>query len=250
MPITYAIGDIHGRSDLLDALLEAIRVDAAKRGARMRIVFLGDVIDRGPHSRQAMDRVIETLETLPGSALILGNHEEFLLRFLDDAVHRETVARHWFANGGLATIASYGFSERDSIDAIAEGLCAEFPSHIAALRAADWSIETDSHVFVHGGIDTALPLDRQDPVTTRWIRHEFLEFRGPLEKIVVHGHTPTDSFLPEVHGNRIAVDTGAFGSGHLTCAVLANGAPPRFLATDDSGRRIATGEVRPLDFRK
>ena len=67
---------------------------------------------------------------------------------------------------------------------------------------------------------------------------------------VVHAHTPTDSFLPEVHGNRIAVDTGAFGSGHLTCAVLASDAPPRFLATDDSGRRIATGEVRPLDFRK
>jgi serine/threonine protein phosphatase 1 len=244
----YAIGDIHGRRDLLDALLDAIEKDADAQGRAPVIVFLGDIIDRGPESRQALDRVIATLQKHPGSRMILGNHEEFMLRFVDDAEERERVARMWFANGGLATVASYGFGRRDRVDTIARRLSEDFAPHIAALRTADWMVETDRYCFVHGGIDPVLPLDDQDPTTTRWIRHEFLDHSGPFEKIVVHGHTPTESSLPEIHENRIATDTGAVFSGHLTCAVLdeAGHAAPRFLATDDHGTEIDVGEIRPL----
>ncbi|MFZ2102971.1 MAG: metallophosphoesterase family protein [Oricola sp.] len=249
MPVLYAIGDVHGRRDLLEALLAAIGDDARSRSEEVRIVFLGDVIDRGPESRQALELVIETLRQSPGSRLILGNHEEFLLRFLDPAEDRERVAVRWLQNGGLATLASYGFGHGEHIDTIATSFAREFPAHVEALRNAEWRVETERYFLVHGGVDPALPLAEQDPETTRWIRHDFLDFGSPLERIVVHGHTPTDSALPEVHSNRIAVDTGAVFSGHLTCAVLDDGgAPPRFLATDDHGATIEVRDVRPLAY--
>jgi len=247
MPLTYAIGDVHGRRDLLEALLSAIRTDAAGRDAR--IIFLGDLIDRGPESRQCLDLAIAVLEEFPGSRLILGNHEEFLLEFIESPESRETVASRWLANGGLTTLRSYSLSDRLRIDTLAERFARDYPAHVEALRQADWMAETDTHVFVHGGIDPALPLGEQDPKTTRWIRSKFLDHPGPLPKIVVHGHTVTESFLPELHNNRIAIDTGAVRSGHLTCAIFHGDAPPRFLATDDHGRTIEVTEVRPLDCR-
>ncbi|SOE08444.1 serine/threonine protein phosphatase 1 [Hoeflea halophila] len=249
MSLTYAIGDVHGRRDLLECLLAAIRADMGGRDGR--IVFLGDIIDRGPESRQAMDLVIETLGEVDGSRLILGNHEEFMLAFLDAPTRedREAAARRWLPNGGTETLRSYGFADDDPLDRTASGLRARFPAHITALRDADWMLETTTHAFVHAGVDPDLPLARQDPETTRWIRERFLSFRGPLEKIVVHGHTMTASSLPELHRNRIALDTGAVRSGHLTCIVLDGDAPPRFLATDDHGPAVEVGEIRPLDCR-
>ncbi|QKV17690.1 metallophosphoesterase [Oricola thermophila] len=248
MSLLYAIGDIHGRRDLLEPLLAAIDADAAARGTAMRIVFLGDVIDRGPESRQALDLVLETVRARPGSALVLGNHEEFMLRFLGDPADRARIARHWFANGGLTTLASYGFDAQDRIDTIAARFLRDFPGHVEALMQAEWMVAAGRYCLVHGGIDPALPLSAQDPGTTRWIRDEFLEHREPLEKIVVHGHTPTETLLPEIHPNRIAIDTGAFHSGHLTCAALDidGNAPPRFLATDDRGAAVEVSEIDPL----
>lgn len=249
MSLTCAIGDVHGRRDLLEALLAAIDKDSDGRDAR--IVFLGDIIDRGPESRQCLDMVIDTLKAYPGSRLILGNHEEFLLTFLDAATpeDRQAAARRWLPNGGTETLRSYGFAASEPFDDIADRLAADFPAHITALRHAGWMVETGGYVMVHGGIDPDLPLAAQDPVTTRWIRDRFLRFPGPMPKIVVHGHTMTESSLPELHANRIALDTGAIHSGHLTCAVFDGDAPPRFLATDDHGPAIEVGEIRPLDFR-
>ena len=247
--VIYAIGDVHGRRDLLERLLLAIEDDAARHGARWRIVFLGDIIDRGPESRQAIDLVIRTLHGVPGSQLILGNHEEFVLRFLDQPEERRQIGELWLRNGGEETLASYGIDLSISPDEIAARLAEEFPAHVEALRSAEWRVETERYFLVHGGVDPQVRLDRQDPETTRWIRHEFLDFTGPLPKVVVHGHTPTDSFLPEVHANRIGIDTGAVFSGHLTCAFLdESDLPPRFLATDDHGPTIEVTEVRPATF--
>jgi serine/threonine protein phosphatase 1 len=249
MTLTYAIGDVHGRRDLLAAMLSAISRDTG--GRKARIVFLGDIIDRGPESRQCLDLVIGTLERYPGSRLILGNHEEFMLTFLDAASPqaRETAARRWLPNGGSETLRSYGFAGTGELGAISEQLERDNPGHIAALRNAGWMAETDCYCFVHGGIDPHPPLGQQDPTTTRWIRDSFLDFKGPLPKIIVHGHTMTESSLPELHANRIALDTGAVHSGHLTCGVFDGGAPPRFLATDDHGAAIEVGGIRPLDCR-
>ncbi|WP_417415557.1 metallophosphoesterase family protein [Hoeflea sp.] len=249
MPLTYAIGDVHGRRDLLEALLAAIGDDRGQREAQ--IVFLGDIIDRGPESRHCLEIVIRTLETNPGSRLIQGNHEEFMLAFLSAGTpeERQTAAHRWLPNGGSETLNSYGIADTGPYEEIAAKLAAEFPAHITALNKADWMVETGTHAFVHGGIDPHQPLGRQDPLTTRWIRDKFLGFKGRLEKTVVHGHTMTESALPELHGNRIALDTGAVYTGHLTCAIFEDGAPPRFLATDDHGAAIEVSEIRPLDCR-
>jgi serine/threonine protein phosphatase 1 len=247
MTRTYSIGDVHGRRDLLEALLAAIRKDSS--GEQHRIIFLGDIIDRGPESRQCLDLVIGTLETYPGSRLILGNHEEFMLTFLDagspDA--RETAARRWLPNGGSETLHSYGFADTGDLDRVARQLTRDNPDHIAALRGASWMAETEEQFFVHGGIDPHLALGEQDAITTRWIRNPFLDFKAPLPKIIVHGHTMTESSLPELHANRIALDTGAVYSGHLTCGIFDGDAPPRFLATDDHGAGIEVTKIRPLD---
>lgn len=249
MPLIYAIGDVHGRRDLLQALLQAIRTDTGGREAR--IIFLGDIIDRGAESRQCLDLVIATLDTYPGSRLILGNHEEFLLSFLDaeSRTQRHAVAGRWLPNGGTETLQSCGIDETADLDAIARQLESGCPAHIGILRAADWMVETEHHVFVHGGIDPQRGLSEQDPVTTRWIRDRFLDHKAALPKIVVHGHTVTQSALPELHRNRLALDTGAVSSGHLTCAIFEDNAPPRFLATDDHGAQIEVSKVEPLDCR-
>lgn len=253
MTLTYAIGDVHGRRDLLAAMLIAITKDIG--GRKAHIVFLGDIIDRGPESRQCLDLVIGTLEAYPGSRLILGNHEEFLLSFLDAGLDagsphaRETAARRWLPNGGSETLHSYGFEDTRDLERVAQRLARDNPDHIAALRDASWMAETDGHFFVHGGIDPHLALGEQDPTTTRWIRNTFLDFKGALPKIIVHGHTMTESSLPELHANRIALDTGAVYSGHLTCGIFDGDAPPRFLATDDHGAAIEVREIRPLDCR-
>lgn len=247
MLLTYTIGDVHGRRDLLSALLAAIRSDAGSR--RFRIIFLGDLIDRGPESRQCLDLVIKTLAEFPGSRLILGNHEEFLLRSVGETGDREAAARRWLPNGGVATLRSYGLDETDPVDQIAARLSRDFPSHISALRAADWMVETETHVFVHAGIEPDTPLSQQDPETTRWIRDKFLRHPGPFAKIVVHGHTITASALPEMYPGRIAIDTGAVHSGHLTCAVFDGDHPVRFIATDDHSEIVQTVAVRPLDCR-
>lgn len=245
--ITYAIGDVHGRADLLDPLLSAIERDAWARGEEPRVIFLGDIIDRGPQSREAMDRVLEALADWPASRLILGNHEEFLLRFLgvEASADRTRVADVWLRNGGVATLISYGFDPRQRIDTIAERFAERFPTHIEALMAAEHMAIAGDYVMVHGGIDPARGLAEQDPVTTRWIRDEFLDYSGPLPKTVVHGHTPTDTFAPEVWSNRIAVDTGAFHSGRLVCAVLCDGAP-RFIAAEEMDGTISTCPVEPV----
>lgn len=241
----YAIGDVHGRNDLLAPLVAAIREDAAPNGGTPRIVFLGDIIDRGPQSRQALDCVIETLETCPGSRLILGNHEEFLLRFLDDAAGRERIADLWFRNGGIATLASFGIGVEERVDAIARRFADEYPRHVAALRAADWRVEAGRYLLVHGGIDPHRALEEQEPQRTRWIRNEFLEWPHPLPRVVVHGHTVTPSYMPEIHANRIALDTGAFRTGRLTCGVFDPASDRiRFMAAQDRDGDIGVGEIR------
>lgn len=243
--ILYAIGDVHGRADLLQALLAAIAADAAAHGTAPRAVFLGDIIDRGPESRRAMELVIDTLARWSGSRLILGNHEEFLLGVVNDPGNARTTHLNWLYNGGAETLASYGIAPDLPPPEIAAAMRGRYPVHVATLEAADFLVVHGDLAFVHGGIDPAVPLEAQDPRRTRWIREEFLGHCGRLQKTVVHGHTPTASALPEVHANRIALDTGAVFTGHLTAAAISAG-EIRFLATDDHGGRIEVEEVRPL----
>ncbi|HEX3498587.1 MAG TPA: metallophosphoesterase family protein, partial [Stellaceae bacterium] len=203
----YAVGDIHGRLDLLSELERRIADDAAAAGAaRNAIVYLGDYVDRGTQSREVVDRLID--QPLAGFErfLLLGNHEDSMLQFLVDV----QIGPAWLGYGGAATLLSYGIrppsSDRDLVRA-QEELRAKLPEHhLAFLRGLQLSHVEGDFYFVHAGIKPGVPLEDQRPSDMLWIRDEFLHSRQDFGKIVVHGHTITET--PEIRRNRIGIDTG------------------------------------------
>lgn len=241
--ITYAIGDVHGRADLLHALLAAMRSDAANAGSAYKVIFLGDIIDRGSNSRMALDLVIRTLAEVSGSRLILGNHEEFMLRYIFDPFDRELTRDRWLANGGFETLVSYGLRGNEADEVIIERLKGH-DEHLDALLAADSLVEDNTCIYVHAGLRPGVPLENQVPEDLRWIRREFLDSTVDFGKIVVHGHTPTKSRQPEIYPNRIGIDTMAFASDRLTAARFPQGETlVSFLCTERRGDDITVTET-------
>lgn len=213
----YAIGDIHGCADLFSNLLFQIEADdAARAPARTTIILLGDLVDRGPDSKGVIDRAIALKQAMPATRWLLGNHEEMFLMCLAGS---RDVLPAFLRNGGDATLLSYGVSadaiERRDPAELAEVASALVPdSHRAFLEASEDLIVLGDYAFVHAGIRPGVPLRAQKANDLRWIRREFLEATGPLERIVVHGHSITSEV--EERPNRIGIDTGAFASGRLT----------------------------------
>jgi serine/threonine protein phosphatase 1 len=233
----YAIGDIHGRLDLLTDLLAQVAADAGRHPAdqRRQLVFLGDYIDRGTESRGVIDALLR-----PGwpdfpRIFLMGNHEEAMLEFLDE----QTDGVAWLTYGGLETLLSYGVAIKrlptsvDSAAELREALRAAVPRrHVDFLRSCALSHAEGDYVFVHAGVRPGRALEQQDRHDLLWIRDEFLRSNGALPgKVVVHGHTICDA--PQDLGHRIDIDTGAFVSGRLTCLVL-RGTARRFLSTNPS----------------
>lgn len=228
----YAIGDVHGRADLLADLLELLRKDIARAPeARRVLVMLGDYIDRGEWSRHVVDMLLE--DPLPGAETVYlcGNHEDYLIRFLDDP----SVGPHWLANGGDATLRSYGV-EPARYQGLTDGwarmsrlLAAALPpAHRAFFAGLGLSHAEGDYFFVHAGIRPGRPLADQQRDELLWIRDIFLSSTADHGKIVVHGHTVT--WAPEDRPNRIGLDTGAYMTGRLTAAVLT-GTERRFVGT-------------------
>jgi len=216
----YAVGDVHGRADLLGDLHKRIARDADKASETRRvIVYLGDYVDRGPDSAGVIDRLIGSPLEGFEEVFLMGNHEQFLLDFLSDP----SVGAHWLGNGGDATLASYGVDVKggDPVDmaAVAALLRKILPSRpLAFLEGLALSHREGDYFFAHAGIRPGVPLDKQTEDDLLWIREPFLEAPDAREVVVVHGHTPVKA--GEVHDNRIAVDTGAVWSDRLTAAVL------------------------------
>ncbi len=229
----YAIGDIHGRADLLTELHSQIRDDhrAAGRCNSAVAVYLGDYIDRGTASREVIDLLLD--EPLAGleSVHLKGNHEEAMLKFLE----HPAIGPQWFGFGGETTVMSYGATAPRSLGdkayyaELSDQMRVCVPSrHKAFLEGLKLQYRAGDYLFVHAGIRPGCPLEEQDPDDLLWIRSEFLNSRADHGVMVVHGHTPTAR--PDVRSNRIGIDTGAFASGALTCLVLEGGAK-RFLST-------------------
>lgn len=218
----YAVGDVHGRVDLLRELHQIIHEDAYEHQApRNVVVYLGDYVDRGPHSREVIDLLLD--EPLPSfeSVHLAGNHEESFLRFLDDV----EIGPRWMEYGGIQCLQSYGVRPPSPGGGASELLRAQeelrrrLPARHARflheLRASH--IEGD-YFFVHAGVRPGVPLDEQQPADLLWIRDGFLRSDADHGRIVVHGHTIRER--PEVKANRIGIDTGAYASGRLTALVL------------------------------
>lgn len=215
----YVIGDIHGRMDLFAAMIGEIEADdAALPPADTTIVLLGDLVDRGPDSAAVVARAREWA-TERKVRLLAGNHEEMFLDSFSDI----EVLRHFFKHGGRETILSYGISAETFNEMSLEQHYEALPQLVPQedrdfLSSFEEMIIAGDYVFVHAGIDPAVPLDQQNRLDLLWIRERFLRHQGPLPKVVIHGHTIFNEVVD--CGNRIGIDTGAFRTGVLTALVL------------------------------
>ncbi|MEM8575289.1 MAG: metallophosphoesterase [Pseudomonadota bacterium] len=220
--VVYAIGDIHGRVDLLAQLLALIQKDVVQSHASVRtLIFLGDYVDRGPDSHDVIEALCTDLPQDFTAHFIKGNHEQFLLDFVDDPSWLDA----WRRNGGEQTLVSYGVD----VDGLARS-----HARLAVWRDAFLAVLPERHrqfleilklthvvgdfVFVHAGVRPGVRLRDQVPDDLLWIRDEFLDSDEVFEKVVVHGHSPGRE--PVVRPNRIGIDTGAVFSDCLTAVRL------------------------------
>ena len=217
----FAVGDIHGHLGLLDEMLGAIGAEIERLPpARNLVIFLGDLIDRGPDSAGVVER-LATMDHQPFRAVfITGNHEEVLLRILDGEA---SIIADWLRFGGLQCAESYGLDGK-ALRTMDGGEAARLirgavpDRHEQFLRSFADSFSAGDYLFVHAGIRPGLPVEQQSLTDLRWIRSPFLECRDNHPQIVVHGHSISREveFLP----GRIGIDTGAYRSGVLSAVVL------------------------------
>lgn len=217
----YVIGDVHGRLDLLDQLLENIEQDWTQRPARkVLLVFLGDLIDRGPQSAQVLER-LRTYEA-PGvrKTFLLGNHEEVLLRIIGG---ESALVPSWLQFGGAQCLESYGgdprrlarSSQSEALEAIRSAIPAD---HLGFLESFVDTCRFGDYLFVHAGIRPNVPINEQLQSDLRWIREPFLLNDTNHGFVVVHGHTISE--VVEERENRIGIDTGAYRTGVLTALAI------------------------------
>ena len=240
----YVIGDIHGRLDLYEALIAAIEADdAARAPADTHVILLGDLVDRGPDSAGVIART-RKWQNQRGVRVLAGNHEEMFL----DAFKKPDILRHFLKHGGRETIMSYGLSKKQFNAMAIDELFEYLPQLVSKkerkyIASFEEMIVAGDYVFVHAGINPQRTLEQQSRADMLWIRDRFLNHQGPLEKVVVHGHTIFDEVMD--CGNRIGIDTGAFRSGVLTALVL-EGEDKRILQTRDKGKKIKVSEELAL----
>ena len=237
--LIYAVGDVHGRLDVLEPLLADIAADAVRTRPAHRplLIFLGDYVDRG----EASAGVVETIRKLYSNeafevVALKGNHEEALFQFLDDP----GFGPMWMEHGGATTLASYGVQpptgrgDPESWIRARDAFAAALPdTHRDFLASLELMVTVGDYAFVHAGVRPGSPLERQTERDLLWIRHDFINASGPFEKVIVHGHTPAET--PQITPHRICVDTGVYATGVLT-AVRLDEAGPQIL---QAGRRRA-----------
>jgi serine/threonine protein phosphatase 1 len=202
---TFVFGDVHGALTKLERLLESCRAVAQDQPAKL--IFLGDYIDRGPHSKEVVETLIELTAQAPDSILcLLGNHEALALAALEG----DRAETAWQVHGGMATLRSYGVTSARALPR----------SHLDWFRSLPRKYDDGLRFFVHAGIDPDRPLDEQDPEALLWIREPFLSDTRDYGRLVVHGHTPILTGGPDLRPNRLNIDTGAAYGGPLTVAVF------------------------------
>jgi serine/threonine protein phosphatase 1 len=231
----YVVGDIHGRLDLLDELLAEIEADVLEsKPGKVVLVFLGDLIDRGPHSAQVIERLRTYRHEQIQTVFLLGNHEEVLLRILGGDASQ---IANWRQFGGAECLMSYGLQPADLAGLDQDGVLAAVreaipPEHVEFLRSFADTCRFGDYLFVHAGIRPGVELARQNQSDLRWIREPFLADDTDHGFVVVHGHTISNAV--EERSNRIGIDTGAYKTGILTALVI-EGEQRRFLTTALAG---------------
>jgi serine/threonine protein phosphatase 1 len=238
----YAVGDLHGRDDLLNDLAGLIERDCASASGEVVTLFLGDYVDRGPDSAAVVERLAAGRFPTPLRAL-RGNHEAVLLEFLADP----SALAFWRNFGGLETLHAYGVDVSKAMvgqdyEETRDAFLAVLPaSHRAFLESTELSATIGDYFFCHAGVRPGAPLSTQTAEDLLWIRDGFLSYERPFGKIVVHGHTPVAN--PEIRANRINIDTGAFATSRLTCLAL-EGEERRFLTVGEPASQFGATAAR------
>ena len=228
----YAVGDVHGRLDLLLRMEEMIRADAAGVPGKKLLVMLGDYVDRGPQSAQVLDHLIAPPPEGFTRICLAGNHEQMMIEF----VRQPTVQSDWLQYGGVDTLISYGVTMTELEAAVGtphrlrQLVDRAIPRvHLNFVETLPSLLTMTRYTFVHAGIRPGVGLDAQEDEDLLWIRHVFITSADDFGSVVVHGHTPIRS--AEIRPNRISIDTGAFATGLL------------------SGVKLKPGDVRILEAR-
>ena len=217
----YSIGDIHGRSDLLEKLLKKIKEDLEKKPIKNNtIIFLGDYIDRGENSKNVIELIIN-LSGCSEKIFLKGNHEDMLNNFLKDS----NLLDSWLINGGDKTLTNYGvdlkeffFGKKDALQIQKEFLNKIPKEHLYFLNSLRYCYQIGNYFFTHAGVRPNIKLSKQNKKDLMWIREPFLSSKYDFGKIIVHGHTP--SYQPEIKKNRIGIDTCAHITNLLTSLVI------------------------------
>ncbi|HEX3700167.1 MAG TPA: metallophosphoesterase family protein [Phenylobacterium sp.] len=223
--LVYAIGDLHGCYELMKDVLALLAADSAGRAGDRRpiVIFLGDYVDRGPHSAKVMEALVWLKRRTDLEIHFLkGNHEQALLAFLDEPER----GAPWISFGGSETLLSYGVappSPDDDAEAYLRArdeLMERMPaSHLRLLQQLEAMVVVGDYAFVHAGVRPGVPLDAQEENDLLWIRRGFVDQPGPFGKIIVHGHTWL-SERPQLTEHRLGLDTGAYATGVLSAARL------------------------------
>lgn len=227
------IGDLHGRSDLLEEMIGLI---AETAGTAVTLVFVGDYIDRGEDSAGVLG-LLQALQSgiWPADVICLkGNHETMMLEFLDAP---EEAGVFWLKNGGASTLASYGLALPDrAADALRRtsiSLREALPDRTEAwLRRLPSSYRSGNVFVAHAGVNPHAPLERQDDEHMLWGHPDFLTTSRRDTAWVVHGHWIC--LEPKAENGRISVDTGAYATDRLTAALIWDGSC-RFIHTERMG---------------
>ena len=229
----YAVGDIHGELDLLDHLIGKIRIDASgSDDSSHKLIFVGDYIDRGPSSRQVLERVMAGFDGFE-TICLRGNHEQAMLEVCDR--HDKEIAKVWLSKviGGTETLESYGIDRKIMKSCLKKTetfwpLLQDVPrTHIDFIQSMPLTHVDGKYLFVHAGLRPGIALEAQRDDDLLWIRKDFTTSRHKHGYVVVHGHTWKRR--PQLRKNRIGIDTGAFATGRLTAVALQDGKKPRFL---------------------
>lgn len=221
--VGFAVGDIHGRADLLAemiALLETRAIEERRDGHEPIAVFLGDYVDRGPSSAAVIDLLVAGRPSGFERRFLRGNHEQAMLGFMEAPLEN----RAWVKHGGAETLVSYGVQPPPPSAALDQDLIAAAarlkdvlpPEHLDFLNNSERYVELGGYAFVHAGIDPGRSLDQQTDRDLFWIRDAFLTSKRAFSHRIVHGHTPEER--PFADRRRVGVDTGAYASGVLSAA--------------------------------
>jgi serine/threonine protein phosphatase 1 len=206
--LTFAIGDVHGCFEKLEALLVAC--DRVRAGREARYVFIGDYVDRGPDACKVIDLLMQK-QLSEGSRFVClrGNHEQLLIAAAAEG-RSDRDLMTWWANGGEQTLDSYGVNDPSSLPA----------PHLEWIKALPFKFADHQRSFVHAGIRPGVAIADQSEDDLLWIREPFLSSKANHGIFVVHGHTPTESGLPDLRSHRLNLDTGACFGGELTAAAF------------------------------